>query len=142
MTDAVKSNNPATVERIGTRQYKARNSKGAELLIGYEEGQFSPGDLIKLAILGCNALSSDARFARALGDDYKLTGSVDTMYSKAEDRFTEFMVELEPAINFMDPDDRERLLERAAGAIRRYCTISHTVAQSAPTSITIDGDKQ
>ncbi|MFZ1381979.1 MAG: OsmC family peroxiredoxin [Scrofimicrobium sp.] len=131
-----------SVNRIGTREYTASNSKGAELVIGDGEGQFTPGDLLKLAILGCNALSSDARFARALGDDFQLSGTVSAKYLESEDRFTEFFVELAPVLGSMYPEDRERLLRRASGAIERYCTISHTVTESAPTSLTIDGEPQ
>lgn len=138
------SSSPSTlsVNRIGTRQYTASNSKGAELVIGDGEGQFTPGDLLKLAILGCNALSSDARFARALGDDFQMTGTVSATYLESEDRFTEFFVELAPVLGQMYPEDRERLLRRASGAIDRYCTISHTVTAAAPTSLTIDGEQQ
>ncbi|WRS29247.1 OsmC family peroxiredoxin [Actinomycetaceae bacterium MB13-C1-2] len=131
-----------SVNRIGTREYTATNSKGAELVIGDGEGQFTPGDLLKLAILGCNVLSSDARFARALGEDFELTGTVSAEYLESEDRFTEFFVELAPVLGDMYPEDRDRLLRRASGAIDRYCTISHTVTKSAPTSLTIDGEPQ
>lgn len=129
------------VDRIGTRQYVATNGKGGEIVIGDGEGQFTPGDLLKLAILGCNVLSADARFARALGDDFKMTGDVTASYLKEEDRFTEFFVQLFPDLRFMDAEDRQQLLRRASGAIDRYCTISHTVTQSAPTSLQIDGEQ-
>ena len=74
-----------TVERTGERQYSAKNERGSELVIGYGLGEFSPGDLLKLAILGCNALSSEARFARGLGEDFEITGSITADYLKEED---------------------------------------------------------
>ncbi len=128
-----------TVERTGTRQYIARNERGSELVIGYGPGEFSPGDLLKLAILGCNALSSEARFARVLGDEFEITGKITAEYLKSEDRFTSFAVELLPDLSALYPEDRAQLLERAAKAVARYCTISHTVEQSAATTLTIDG---
>lgn len=130
-----------SVERAGTRRYIARNERGGELVVGYDEGEFSPGDLLKIALLGCNVLSADARFARALGDDYEMTGTISATYLKEEDRFTEFLVELFPNLEGFYPEDREQLLDRAKRAIDRYCTISHTVTESAPTNLIVDGDK-
>lgn len=51
--------NPLYLERTGVRQYVARNARGAEVLVGDGPGRFSPGDLLKLALAGCNAMSSD-----------------------------------------------------------------------------------
>ena len=58
---------PLYLERTGVRQYVARNARGAEVLVGDGPGRFTPGDLLKLALAGCNAMSSDARFAAVLG---------------------------------------------------------------------------
>lgn len=129
-----------TIERTGERQYAAKNERGSELVIGYGSGEFSPGDLLKLAILGCNALSSEARFVRALGEEFQITGSIKAHYRKDEDRFTSFDVELEPVVSGLYPEDRELLLGRAARAIARYCTISHTLDHPAPTTLVIDGE--
>ncbi len=128
-----------SVTRTGTRQYVADNGKGSTLEIGYGPGQFSPGDLLKLAVLGCNALSSDARFARALGDDFELFGSVAADYLEADDRFTTFQVDLKPVMPFIDPQAREQLLRRASKAIERNCTITHTVKAGAQVEFSIDG---
>ncbi|WP_242491773.1 OsmC family protein [Actinomyces minihominis] len=139
MTETVDPQPGFTVERTGERQYAAKSERGSELVIGYGPGEFSPGDLLKLAILGCNALSSEARFTRVLGEDCELTGRITSEYLKSEDRFTEFTVELNADLSALYPEDREQLLERAAKAVQRYCTISHTVEKSAVTHLTIDG---
>ena len=67
MSDTPKS---LYLQRTGVREYIARNQDGAEILVGHGPGRFSPGDLLKLAIAGCNAMSSDARMAARLGDDF------------------------------------------------------------------------
>ncbi len=141
MSEATTPSAPLTLTRVSTRVYTARNTKGAELVIGDGEGQFTPGDLLRLAILGCNVLSSDARFARALGDDFSMKATVQSQYLESEDRFTEFFVRLFPDLGDMSDEDRQRLFRRASGAIDRYCTISHTVEKSAPTSLEIDGKR-
>lgn len=127
------------VNRLGTRVYSATNSRGASLVIGDGEGQFTPGELLKLAVLGCNVLSGDSRFASVLGDDYQMDASVHADYQQDGDLFTHFFVSLFPDLTDMDPAAREQLLRRAVGAINRNCTISHTLTQGAPTSLTIDG---
>lgn len=142
MTEETPTPKTISVNRIGTRQYTGSTSKGAQLVIGDSEGQFTPGDLLKLAILGCNVLSSDARFANVLGEDFRITGEITADYLEDEDRFTEFFVELFPDLPEMDPADREQLFRRVVGAINRNCTISHTVTQSAPTSLKIDGERR
>ncbi len=139
MTDSQRAEDAFTVERTGHRQYAATTNRGSSLTIGYGPGEFSPGDLLKLAVLGCNALSSEARFARALGEDFPITGTLTADYNKPEDRFTEFFVSLQPDLSGLSAEEREQLLERAARAVARLCTISHTVEQSARTHLEIDG---
>ena len=60
------------VERTGIRRYTGRSSRGAEVLIGSEtdDGVFTPGELLKIALAGCSGLSSDHPLRRRLGDDY------------------------------------------------------------------------
>ena len=129
----------ATVQRTGPRQYTAKSERGAELTIGFGPGEFSPGDLLKLAILGCNALSSEARFTTALGENFQTTGSVTADYLEGENRFASFHVSLKPDLSHLGPEERQHLLERAARAVDHYCTISRTVEHSAKTSLEIDG---
>ena len=51
----------------GTRQYIGRNSAGAEVRIGMGPGEFSPGELMKIALATCNTLSADHRLAKGPG---------------------------------------------------------------------------
>ena len=128
-----------TAVRTGPRQYAATSELGGELTIGFGPGEFTPGDLLKLAILGCNALSSEARFIAALGEDVKLDGSVTADFSQEENRFTAFHVSLTPDLSGLDAEEREHLLDRAARAVQRQCTISRTVEHGAKTDLEIDG---
>ena len=111
MSDTPKS---LYMQRTGVRQYVARNQDGAEIRIGHGPGLFSPGDLLKLAIAGCNAMSSDARMAARLGDDFEQFVGVSGDYDQQNDRFTHVDVELV-----------------------RNCTIEHSVVdQALPASHT------
>lgn len=118
---------PLFLERQGTRQYVARNARGAEVLVGDGPGRFSPGDLLKIALAGCNAMSSDRRLETVLGDDFAQVIGVSGAYDKQADRFDSFQVELVQDLSGMDETAREDLERRAAAAIERNCTIGHTL---------------
>ena len=55
------------LQREGVRQYSATNPRGAQVLVGEGPGRFSPGELLKIAVAGCNAMSSDKRLTDRLG---------------------------------------------------------------------------
>ena len=70
---AASAPNAVWAERAGTRQYIGRNSSGAEVRIGMGPGEFSPGELMKIALATCNTLSADHRLAKALGEGFEAT---------------------------------------------------------------------
>ena len=82
------------LERVGKGSYLGKNSRGLTVPIGHGEDEFTPGDLLRLALAGCNATSSDSRFAAALGDDYQATVGVESDYDEEENRFTKLVVEI------------------------------------------------
>lgn len=47
--------NSVWAERTGTRQYLGHNANGAQVRIGTGPGEFSPGELVKLALATCNS---------------------------------------------------------------------------------------
>ena len=97
------------MQRTGVRQYVARNQDGAEIRIGHGPGLFSPGDLLKLAIAGCNAMSSDARLAARLGDDFEQFVGVSGDYDQDKDRFTHVDVELVQDMSALSEEEIEDL---------------------------------
>lgn len=129
------TNQPAPglfIERTGTRQYRSENSRGATIEIGQGLGQWSPGDLLKLALLGCNAMSSDSRLERVLGPDFTLGGGISGTYNEAEDRYEDFSVELLPDFGDLSDEEVAALTERALKAIERNCTIGRTIDHVVP----------
>jgi uncharacterized OsmC-like protein len=77
------------VERTGIRRYTGRSSRGAEVLIGSEtdEGVFTPGELLKIALAGCSGLSSDQPLRRRLGDDYPAVIRVSGAADRDQERY-------------------------------------------------------
>ena len=134
MSDTPKS---LYLQRTGVREYVARNQDGAEILVGHGPGRFSPGDLLKLAIAGCNAMSSDARMAARLGDDFEQFVGVSADYDQQNDRFTHVDVELVQDLSALSDEEIADLEHRANAAIERNCTIAHSVVdQALPASHT------
>ena len=77
------------VERTGIRRYTGRSDRGAEVLIGSvtDDGVFTPGELLKIALAGCSGLSSDEPLRRRLGDDYAATIRVSGQADRDEERY-------------------------------------------------------
>ncbi len=128
------------VERTGTRRYTGRSSRGAEVLIGSEsvEGVFTPGELLKIALAACSAMSSDLPLSRRLGDSYDATIRV----SGAADRENEVYPRLDEVIELdlseLDEAARERLLTTVQRAIDRVCTVGRTLKAGAVVSLSFD----
>ncbi len=120
------------LERTGVRTYVARNDRGAEVRVGKGPGEFSPGDLLNLALAGCFAMSSDARFSAVLGEDFAQVTTVDGEYNETDDVFESFSMELIQDLSSLSDEDRVELLRRAEAAIARYCTIGHTLDRATP----------
>ncbi|QTE28969.1 OsmC family protein [Pengzhenrongella sicca] len=131
------------VERTGTRTYEGHSSRGGHVLIGpsSELGMFTPGELLKIALAGCSGMTSDAAFARRLGDDYEATIHVEGPKHAQEDRYPRITEELVVDLSGLDPTARERLLAVVERAIEGHCTVARTLAAGAEVELTIAGER-
>ncbi|MBW3069241.1 MULTISPECIES: OsmC family protein [unclassified Actinomyces] len=123
--------NSVWAERTGTRQYLGHNSRGAEVRVGMGEGEFSPGELIKIALGACNTLSADHRLAKALGEDFDANFIVSTLKNEEEERYSDFDVQIIADFASLSPEQRQTLNERVERAIERGCTVGHTIEHGA-----------
>src|SRR5690606_34354252 len=82
-------------ERQGEPVYIARNERGAEVRIGRgdAEGVFSPGELLKIALATCTALSADHVLRSRLGDDFPAVVGVSSTGAEGENRYGHLDVE-------------------------------------------------
>ncbi|WP_127841688.1 OsmC family protein [Actinomyces wuliandei] len=124
-------------ERVGTRQYIGRNANGAEVRVGMGSGEFSPGELLKIALATCNTLSADHRLAKALGDDFAATVGCSSVKNEEEERYESLQVEIVTDLSALDPEKRQLLAHRVEGAIERSCTVGHTIERGATVSLDI-----
>jgi uncharacterized OsmC-like protein len=129
-----------SVTRTGTRTFEGLNERGSTVLIGPVEaaGHFTPGELLKLALVACAGMSADRVAARRLGDDFAMTvwahGS-----SKDGNRYRRIDEELLVDLSGLEPDERAKLLEIMVKAIERGCTVARSVEGSIELTTTIDG---
>ncbi|VEG30108.1 OsmC-like protein [Actinomyces howellii] len=133
--------NSVWAERTGTRQYLAHNARGAEVRVGMGPGEFSPGELLKVALATCSTLSADHRLARALGEDARVVVVCATDKHATEDRYTDFDVQVLAGFSALSPEQLETLRLRVEGAIDRGCTVGHTLHSGAATRLhLLEGD--
>jgi uncharacterized OsmC-like protein len=127
------------VERTGIRRFTGRSSRGAEVLIGSEgdEGVFTPGELLKIALAGCSGLSSDQPLRRRLGDDYRAVIRVAGPADRDEERYPRLAETLEVDLSGLSAEDTERLLLVVNRAIDQVCTVGRTLKAGAEISFEV-----
>jgi len=121
------------VERTGIRRYTGRSSRGAQVLIGSEtdDGVFTPGELLKIALAGCSGLSSDQPLRRRLGDDYPAVIRVSGDADREAERYPVLTERLEVDLSGLSAQDRQRLLVVVKRAIDQVCTVGRTLKAGA-----------
>ena len=127
------------VERTGIRRFTGRSSRGAEVLIGSEadDGVFTPGELLKIALAGCSGLSSDQPLRRRLGDDYAAVIKVSGPADRDEERYPRLAETLEIDLSGLSAEDTERLLLVVNRAIDQVCTVGRTLKAGAEISFEV-----
>ena len=126
------------VERTGIRRFTGRSDRGAQVLIGSvtDEGVFTPGELLKIALAGCSGLSSDEPLRRRLGDDYPAVIRVSGDADREQERYPALRESLEIDLSGLSAQEKERLLLVVSRAIDHVCTVGRTL--KAGTEITLD----
>jgi uncharacterized OsmC-like protein len=132
------------VERTGIRRYIGRSSRGAEVLIGSEtdEGVFTPGELLKIALAGCSGLSSDQPLRRRLGDDYSAVIRVSGPADRDEERYPRLEETLQIDLSGLSAEETERLLLVVNRAIDQVCTVGRTLKAGAEISFEVADTRQ
>jgi len=126
------------VERTGVRRYTGRSSRGAEVLIGSEtdDGVFTPGELLKIALAGCSGLSSDQPLSRRLGDDYQAVIRVSGPADREQERYPLLEENLEIDLSGLSEAEIDRLVVVVNRAIEQVCTVGRTLKAGA--TVTFD----
>ena len=134
--------NSVWAERTGTRQYLGRNARGAEVRVGMGPGEFSPGELLKIALATCNTLSADHRLAKALGEDFEANVICATLKNEEEERYSDMDVQIVTDLSGLAPEQLSTLTERVERAIERGCTVGHTLEKGADLRLHLLDDQE
>ena len=138
MSDESSTLRSVHIVRTGPMEYRAENSRGGVITFG--EGQnidFTPVELLLIALGGCNAITVEALTKRA--EPRRFDISVEGHKVKAEGGGT-VMENLTVTVDiaFGGDEDGNAMTERAPGAIEkahRLCTVSRTLEQANPVRV-------
>lgn len=127
---------------LGDHRWEGRNERGASVAVGPEgeEGVFSPGELLAIAVAACTGMSAERRITSELGDEVALAVGATRHKIEEENRYERIAVELVVAAAQMDPERRERMLRTARTAVAKLCTVSRSVEAGVEVDLTLEGE--
>ena len=127
------------VERNKDGSWDAFSEDGAHIKFGKGRGQFTPGDLMKIALAGCAALSSQFAVEHALGEGKGAKIVVDGTYDADNDAYTAFEEQLEVDATGagLSDEDAAKLADRISRHVDKACTVKHTYVQETPVRMNV-----
>ena len=133
-----------SVVRTAPRRYEGLNERGATVQIGgteLEGEHFTPGELLKVALAGCVALSVDRVTARRLGDDFAMTVWAHGRSDEDSNRYQHIEEEVIVDLSMLEPADREKLVGIMGRAIEKGCTVGRSVEGAIDVDTDIAGTR-
>ena len=127
------------VERNKDGSWDAFSDDGAHIKFGKGRGVFTPGDLMKIALAGCAALSSQFAIEHTLGDGKGARIVVDGTYDADSDAYINFneQVVVDATDAKLSEEDADKLKERVTRDIEKGCTVKHTYVQETPVRMDV-----
>ena len=121
------------VERNKDGSWDAFSDDGAHIKFGKDRGQFTPGDLMKVA------LSSQFAIEHTLGEGKGAKIVVDGTYDPENDAYTGFeeQVVIDASDAGLSEEDADKLKERVTRHIDKGCTVKHTYVQETPVRMNV-----
>ena len=127
------------IERDKDGSWDAFSDDGAHIKFGKGRGVFTPGDLMKIALAGCAALSSQFAIEHTLGDGKGARIVVDGTYDADSDAYINFneQVVVDATDAKLSEEDADKLKERVTRHIEKGCTVKHTYVQETPVRMDV-----
>ena len=127
------------VERNKDGSWDAFSDDGAHIKFGKGRGVFTPGDLMKIALAGCAALSSQFAIEHTLGDGKGARIVVDGTYDADSDAYINFneQVVVDATDAKLSEEDANKLKERVTRHIEKGGTVKHTYVQETPVRMDV-----
>jgi len=132
--------NPVWVLRTGPKTFSGHNPRGASVAIaatGVEGEYFTPGELMKVALAACSAVTSESPLVRALGEDFDLEVRAAGAADQEHKRYPELLEEMLVDLSGLDEAARERVLTVVQRAIDGHCNVGRTLEHGAQVALTI-----
>lgn len=115
------------VDRTGHRTLVGRTQRGVEIPIGHGEGEVSPGELLKLALIGCAGMSSDVNLARRLGEDFEVRLWAHGTSDEAENRYLSIAEEVQLPLEGLTEQEIATVVKVFGRAVAAGCTVERSV---------------
>ena len=131
-----------TIERVAAGTFAAVNDRGGRIVLGAGGGaEFTPVELLMIAIAGCTAIDVDILTSRrAEPDKFEISVDADKVRDGAGNHLQNIEVTYRLAFPSGDGGDKARAI--LPDAVRRshdqLCTVSRTVELSTPVGTRID----
>ena len=127
------------VEKNKDGSWDAFSEDGAHIKFGKGTGVFTPGDLMKIALAGCAALSSEFAVSHTLGEGKGARVVVDGTYDADNDAYINFneQVVVDAIDAGLSDEDADKLKERITRHIDKACTVKHTYVQETPVRMEV-----
>lgn len=130
--------NPVHVTRTGPGTFTGHNPRGASVQISAADvpGEyFTPGELLKVALAACSAVTAEGPLTRTLGDDFEL--EVRAAAETVDRRYPALVEQLIVDLAGLDDAVRERVVTVVTRAIHGYCTVGRTLEAGATVALEI-----
>lgn len=129
-------------DRTGSRTLRGHNRRGVEIPIGKGEGEISPGELLKLALIGCAGMSADENLARRLGEDFDVRLWAHGNSDASENRYTTLAEEVQLPLEGLTEAEIARIVTVFERAVAAACTVERTIVPGARVTHTMLRDDQ
>jgi len=130
------------LERIENSRYTATNERGGTINIGTgESSDFTPVELLLIAIGGCTAVDVDILTSRrAEPDSFEIDVDADKVRDAAGNHLAGLQVTFRVAFPAGEQGDKARALlpDAARKSHDRLCTVSRTVELGTPIAMRIE----
>lgn len=114
-------------DRVAERSLVGRNQRGVEIRIGHGDGEINPGELLKLALIGCAGMSADIPLGRRLGEDFAMRLWAHGTADEEQDRYLSIAEQVQVDLSELGPEEQQRVISVFERAVAAACTIERTV---------------
>lgn len=120
--------------------WRAFSDDGSEIRFGHKEGLFNPGDLMKIALAGCAALSSQHAIKHTLGTNDTTSITVEGEFDEENNSYTSFHehISVDASETELAGEEVKKFEERIRRHIDKACTVAHTYHRKTPTDLTVE----